>query len=118
MAWLPYLILCCRLYIFLKIYFPFSRSFDTYSRIQLSEFNIYLLGEIKTMSVLTWAVENQVAVFGIAYAALNLLNGVLDLAKVEHGWLAKVRAVVDRLSVLTAKDGANTIKAPLSKSKK
>lgn len=69
------------------------------------------------MSVLTWAVENQVAVFGIAYGALNLLNAVLDLAKVEHGWLAKVRSVLDRLSILTAKDGANTVKLPATKSK-
>lgn len=73
-------------------------------------------------NVLKWVVEHWGTMLVLLYGLLNLINGVLSLipgdqGEGEGGWLSKVRAVLDRISVLTSKDGTGTVKAPLTKSK-
>jgi hypothetical protein len=72
------------------------------------------------MEALKWLLENQLALLALAYGLLNVVNGVLNLIPGDQGesFLGKVRSVLDRVSLLTAKDGKNTLKLPLSKSKK
>ena len=72
--------------------------------------------------VLTLILENLPTVLVVLYALLNLVNGVLTLVPGDQGegaggWLSKVRSVLDRVSVLTSKDGSGTVKLPLVKSK-
>lgn len=74
------------------------------------------------MDALRWLLENQVALVGVAYLLLNLVNAVLtlvpgDQGEGEGGWLTKVRSVLDRVSILTAKGSVTKAKAPLTKSK-
>lgn len=52
------------------------------------------------------------AVLGVA----NLINGLVPGAPAA-GVLGTIRKVIDRLSVLTSKDGANTLKLPGTASK-
>lgn len=71
---------------------------------------------------LKWIVENWATVLVLLYGLLNVINGVLtlvpgDQGEGEGGWLSKVRGVLDRVSVLTGKDGAGTVKLPGTKSK-
>ena len=73
---------------------------------------------------LAWTVENWPLMLGIVYGLLNLLNGILKLVPGDQlgeesgkGFLPTARKLVDKISVLTAKDGAGTVKAPLASSK-
>ncbi len=76
--------------------------------------------------LLKWVAENWLVVTGLVVLAGNLLNGVLRLipgnqGEEEGGWLHGtlkfLRGLLDRSSVLSAKDGAGTVKLPLAKSK-
>lgn len=75
------------------------------------------------MGFVQYLLENQVALLAVVYLALNLVNAVLNLVPGDQGegqggWLSKVRSVVDRLSLLTAKGDPSSLKVPLTKSKK
>ncbi len=75
------------------------------------------------MDALKWLMDNQVALLVAAYAVLNVLNAVLsvvpgDQGEGKGGWLSKVRSVLDRVSLLTAKGDPVSVKMPLTKSKK
>jgi hypothetical protein len=73
-------------------------------------------------SVVSWVSENYLLVLGLVYMALNLVSGILtlipgDQGEGEGGFLSKLRSVLDRISVLTAKDASGTVKMPLTASK-
>lgn len=73
------------------------------------------------MEALKWLLDNQLLLLGVVYALINLVNAVLLAipGKQEaEGWVAKAKAFVDRVSLLTAKGDPKSLKLPLSKSKK
>lgn len=74
------------------------------------------------MDLVKWMLEHYVEVLVVTYGLLNVINGVLVLipglqGEQEGGWLSKVRGLLDRVSLLTAKDGHNTVKMPGTASK-
>lgn len=69
------------------------------------------------MSGVAWVTANSAVLLGLAYAAVNLLNGVLTLAGSSTGWLGTVRKALDKISLITNKDAASSVKLPLTSSK-
>lgn len=74
------------------------------------------------MELFQWLSENLPLVVVALYALLNLLNAVLKLVPGDQGeqpggWLSTVRSVLDKISLLTNRDAAGTLKAPLTSSK-
>ena len=69
-------------------------------------------------SLVGWVVANLPLVLGVAYAAVNLAVAVTKMtpSSKDDTFVAKVKAILDRISILTHSNAAGTVKMVGTKS--
>lgn len=66
-----------------------------------------------------WAIENWATCLVIVGGLLSVASTITALTETpkDDAVVSRIKAIFDRISVLTHKDGAGTLKVPLTKSR-